>query len=51
MKPRCRHSLTAFSLGRGQTEVTVFEGTAMAGSDEKQSKLADLYIADYTILE
>ena len=43
LKPRWGHSLTAFSLGPGLTEVTVFGGTAAlwAGSDEIQPKLAD----------
>ena len=38
MKPCCRHSTIAFSLGPGQTEVTVFGEMAepWAGSDDKQ---------------
>ena len=50
MKPRCRHSLTAFSLGPGQTEVTVFGGTAepWAGSDDKQPKLADTTLLQFS---
>ena len=42
-KPRWAHSTTAFSLGPGFTEVTMFGGTAepWTGSEEKQHKLAD----------
>ena len=52
LKPRRGHSLTAFSLGPGLTEVTAFGGTAepWAGSDEKQPKLADTTLLKFSEL-
>ena len=52
LKPRWWHSLTAFSLGPGLTEVTVFGGTAepFAGSDETQPKLADTTLLQFSEL-
>lgn len=42
LQPRWGHSITAFGLVDGETEVTVFGGTAdrQTVSDRKQSKLA-----------
>ena len=53
MKARWGHSLTAFSLGPGLTEMTVFGGTdkPWTGSDVTQPKLADttlLQFSEYT---
>ena len=50
LKPRYWHSLTAFSLGPGLTEVTVFGGTAepLIGSVEKQPKLADTTLLQFS---
>lgn len=50
LKPRLSHSLTESSLGPGLTEVTVFGGTAepWAGSDEKQPKLADTTLLQFS---
>ena len=52
LKPRYGHSLTAFSLGPGLTEVTVFGGTPepWVGSDEKQPKLADTTLLQFSEL-
>ena len=52
LKPRYSHSLTAFSLGPGLTEVTVFGGTAepYSGSDETQPKLADTTLLQFSEL-
>ena len=43
LQPRWAHSITAFCLVDGVTEVTMFGGSAdpWTGSNEKQSKLAD----------
>ena len=50
LKPRMSHSLTAFSLGPGLTEVTMFGGTAepWAGSYETQPKLADTTLLQFS---
>ena len=50
LKPRAGHSLTAFSLGPGLTEVTMFGGTAEPWtiSDEKQPKLADTTLLQFS---
>ena len=52
LKPRSAHSLTAFSLGPGLTEVTVFGGSAEppAGSDETLPKLADTTLLQFSEL-
>ena len=52
LKPRYRHSLTAFSLGPGLTEVTVFGGSAepYIGYDEIQAKLADTILLQFSEL-
>ena len=49
-KPRWAHSLTAFSLGPGVTEVTEFGGTTEpgTGSDETQPKLADTTLLQFS---
>ena len=50
LKPRSGHSLTAFSLGPGLTEVTMFGGTAepSTGSTETQPKLADTTLLQFS---
>ena len=50
LKPHWRHSLTAFSLGPGLREVTMFGGTAEppTGSDETQPKLADTTLLQFS---
>ena len=50
LKPRWGHSLTAFSLGPGLTEVTVFGGSAetWTGSDETQPKVADTTLLQFS---
>ena len=50
LKPRMGHSLTAFSLGPGLTEVIVFGGSAepFTGSDETQSRLADTTLLEFS---
>ena len=52
LKPRWTHSLTAFSLGPGLTEVTVFGGTAepLTGSVETQPKLANTTLLQFSEL-
>ena len=52
LKPRYWHSLTAFSMGPGLTEVTVFGGTPEppTGSDETQPKLADTTLLQFSEL-
>ena len=52
LKPRLGHSLTAFSLGPGLTEVTVFGGGAepLTGSDETQPKVADTTLLQFSEL-
>ena len=49
LQPRWCHSNTAFCLVDGVTEVTMFGGSAdpLAGSDEKQSKLADTTLLQF----
>ena len=49
-KPRWVHSTTAFSLGPGFTEVTMFGGSAdqWAGSTEKQPKVADTTLLQFS---
>ena len=49
LKPRWGHSITAFFLTDGETEVTLFGGTSdpQAVSDEKQSKLADTTLLQF----
>ena len=51
-KPRYDHSTTAFSLGPGFTEVTMFGGSAepLIGSDEKQPKLANTTLLQFSEL-
>ena len=43
LKARWCHSLTAFNLGPGLTEVVEFGGSSepLTGSDETQTKMAD----------
>ena len=50
MKARYCHSLTAFSLGPGLTEVTVFGGTdkSLTRSEETQPKLADTTLLQFS---
>ena len=50
LKPRGGHSLTAFSLGPGLTEVTVFGGTPEppTGSNKAQPKLADTTLLQFS---
>ena len=50
LKPRWGHSLTAFSLGPGLTEVTVFGGSPepLTVSDEIQPKLADTTLLQFS---
>ena len=52
LKPRWHHSLTAFSLGPGLTEVTVFGGSAESptGSNKIQSELADTTLLQFSEL-
>ena len=49
-RPRCGHSLTAFSLSPGLTEVMEFGGTSEphTGSDDTQPKLADTTLLHFS---
>ena len=50
LKPCSKHSLTAFSLDPGLTEVTMFRGTTdpWTGSHETQPKLADTTLLQFS---
>ena len=50
LKARWCHSLTAFSLGPGLTEVVEFGGSSepWTGSDETQSKIADTTLLQFS---
>ena len=52
LKARWGHSLTAFSLGPGLTEVVEFGGSSepLTGSDETQSKIADTALLQFSEL-
>ena len=49
LKARYGHSLTAFSLGPGLTEVVEFGGSPepLTGSDETQTKIADTTLLQF----
>ena len=49
-RPRWGHSLTAFSLGPGVTEVMEFGGSSeqWTGSNDKQPKLADTTLLEFS---
>ena len=49
-KPRWGHTATAFSLGPGRTQVTMFGGCPkweMGKSDDTQSKLSETTVLDF----
>jgi hypothetical protein len=50
LKARWSHSLTAFSLGPGLTEVVEFGGTSelWTGSDNTQPKIADTTLLQFS---
>ena len=50
LKARSCHSLTAFSLGPGLTEVVEFGGSpeTSTGSDEAQPKMADTILLQFS---
>ena len=50
LKPRMGHSLTAFGLGPGLTQVTMLGGSAEAvtGYNEIQPKLADTTLLQFS---
>lgn len=49
LKPRWGHTITAFSLRPGLTEVTAFGGTALPwkGGEDKQPKLAETTLLQF----
>ena len=49
-RPRWAHSLTAYSLGPGLTEVMEFGGSSeqWTGSDDTQPKLADTTLLQFS---